>query len=155
MTDFMPVNVDNPCGEFLKWRDDGKPKVLLIEDRPGHRVMIGNELRDLGYDVAECGSLKAVQNFVSVLATPPIGILLDLSIPLGSRTDDKLENGRDCGLYLRRQPVTEKVPIVAYTAYPEDDRLPGWSDIIGFSAILKKNADSVAKIDETVRHYFH
>jgi CheY-like chemotaxis protein len=115
--------------------------VLLIEDHDSHGEMIGNELRDMGYVVTVWSSLAEVRKQMLALANPPSGILLDLQIPEEPGRMPALENGRDCAALLRGNRITAAVPIIAYTAFWEDRRIPGWEDVFRFCAVLRKGED--------------
>lgn len=129
-------------------------EVILIEDKDSHQDMIAGLLRDLKYDVRVCSDLAEVSALIPTLTSPPKGILLDLQIPDGNGGQAALETGRDCGLFLRSQTATAKTPIIAYSAYSDDPRVPGWADIIRFAAVFEKHTDSVTSLERMIRQYF-
>ena len=87
------------------------PKILIVDDSEGVRLVIRYQIRSLGYDVVEAGGgLQAVE--VSK-TEPPDLILLDVSMP----HMDGIETAR----MLRGIKETRGVPIVALTAHDQSD----------------------------------
>jgi CheY-like chemotaxis protein len=87
------------------------PKILIVDDSEGVRLVIRYQVRSLGYDAVEAGGgLQAVEVGRSEL---PDLILLDVSMPLV----DGLETAR----MLRGIKETSGIPIVALTAYDQSD----------------------------------
>jgi CheY-like chemotaxis protein len=128
--------------------------VLLIEDRDAHQFMIKNELEDLKFSVTPYSSLAEIQRDLPALTATPCGIVLDLGIPRDWNDGPTLEAGRDCALFLRSQPNTAKVPIIACTAFSTDPRFAGWADVLGFCAVFKKNVDPLETLRRAVRQFF-
>lgn len=130
------------------------PTIIMVEDKDTHREMLEMTLSSLGYETIPCSTVAEVQRQVSGLAAPPSGILLDLQIPPDTGAAPRLEHGRDCGLWLRNQTQTRDVPIVAYSAFTDDERIPGWCDIIGTAAILRKHKDSIKDFERVIKENF-
>jgi DNA-binding response OmpR family regulator len=127
----------------------------MIEDLDTHSDMIKMTFDTLGYDTIPCATFADVRREVSALQSPPSGILLDLSIPPEPGAGHSLESGRDCGIWLRSCHLTKDVPIIVYSAYTDDVRVPGWCDIIRVAAVLKKHKDSIKLIERTIKDHFH
>ena len=130
------------------------PIVLLVEDKDTHQDWLSLSLRDWGYEVIVCPSVADTKREVGGLREPPSGVLLDLRIPRMAGTAADIECGRDCGLWLRNQPATKEVPIVVFSAYTDDQRVPGWCDVIGTSGMLKKHEDALREIERVIRANF-
>jgi CheY-like chemotaxis protein len=128
--------------------------VLFIEDRDSHEEMGKEMLKDLGYVPIVCRCLADVRVLVPTLNPAPNGILLDLEIPSSPGTKPTLEVGRDCGVYLRNQVLTKTIPIIAYSAYTDDTRIPGWADLLRFSAVLEKHQDPLKKMKQEIQRVF-
>ena len=116
--------------------------------------MIAQLLRDLGYRVLPCATFKHVKDTVNALVEPPIGVLLDLGIAPDVKSKESLECGRDCGIWLRTQQHTRDVPIIAYTGFDEDIRIPGWCDVFDAKAMIKKKKDTIKDIADVIRTHF-
>lgn len=90
-------------------------KILCVEDEPGLRADIADELRDAGYDVTEAGDGREALAVLETL-TPDL-VLCDITMP-GMSGYDVLKEVRD------RRPDLADVPFVFLTA------LAGRADVI-------------------------
>ncbi len=90
-----------------------KKRVLLVEDHPDTIDVMSLELEVLGYDVTVAtNGLDAIQMATS---EPPDLIVMDILLP-------KLD-GFKASAEIRRNPVTQRIPILAATAlYRDMDR---------------------------------
>jgi two-component system phosphate regulon response regulator PhoB len=92
-------------------------KVLGVEDEPDIRQMLVRQLRDSGFEAMGVGTAK--EALESVKAEGPDLILLDLMLP------DM--DGLEVCKRLRRDPVTERIPIIMVTARASEmDRILGF-----------------------------
>ncbi len=85
-------------------------RIVVIEDNPQNARMVEKLLRHAGYDVflAEDGEM----GLACVFENKPDLVLIDLGLP-------DIDGQTVVGL-LRQQPELEKMPIIAFTAWPED-----------------------------------
>lgn len=84
--------------------------ILLVEDYPATREALRSLLEQDGHSVLEAGTaLEALT--VAAVAAPDL-ILLDLRLPDA--------HGFHLAQWLRAEPRTASVPILALTAYPGD-----------------------------------
>ncbi|HXG51781.1 MAG TPA: response regulator [candidate division Zixibacteria bacterium] len=86
-------------------------RILVVEDNPDCREMIALHLKWLGYEPLEAETGEAAIGMA--LAERPDLIILDLALPgmSGFQTASRLKN----------DPQTRDIPIVAHTAFPEDE----------------------------------
>jgi len=92
-------------------------KVLVVEDEPDIRQLLVRQLRDSGFEAMGVGTAK--EALESVRAEGPDLILLDLMLP------DM--DGLEVCKRLRRDPVTERIPIIMVTARASEmDRILGF-----------------------------
>jgi two-component system phosphate regulon response regulator PhoB len=87
------------------------PKVLIVEDEPAIRQMLGFALAAEGYNFLEAGDVEAAQNAMKYLM--PDVILLDWMLPGLS--------GIDFARRLKRDPGTADIPIIMLTARGEEN----------------------------------
>ncbi len=86
----------------------GKP-IVVIEDDPDIRQLIGEILRDAGHEVVECAG--AEDALVCLESVHPVLITLDLAMP----SMDGLQFLR----VLRQRNTTASTPVIVITAAPE------------------------------------
>ncbi len=131
-------------------------KIIMVEDKDTHRDMLMMALESLNYKVEPCASFEEVKQLVAMLPLNPsvAGVLLDLHIPATVGDVESLECGRDCGIWLRNHPLTKDIPIIVYSAYTDDTRLPGWCDVIRTAAMLKKHVDPIKEFERIIRANF-
>jgi two-component system, cell cycle response regulator DivK len=85
-------------------------KILMIEDMPDNAALVQKILTSAGYEVVL--GIDAEHGFDMALATHPDLILLDLGLPD--------YDGQTVAGWLRAEPQTADIPIVAFTAWPEE-----------------------------------
>src|SRR3989337_1972391 len=91
-------------------------KLLIVEDEPAVREMIGFALARAGYDYEEAGD--AEQAYTLVTRELPTLILLDWMLPG--------QSGLELARRLRRSEHAAKVPIILLTARGEEsDKIKG------------------------------
>ena len=86
-----------------------RPKILLVDDNPDARLIMGRSLRAKGYEVLEAASGKDV--LARAKAEWPALIILDIVLP-----DVR---GTDLFDALRADPVTKAIPVLLMTAKPD------------------------------------
>ncbi len=93
-----------------------QPKILVVDDEPAIREMIGFALSQAGFQSIEAGD--AVQAKLRISETLPDLVLLDWMLPGMS--------GIELARYLRKADVTRRLPIIMLTAKgDETDKLKG------------------------------
>ena len=96
---------------------DFHPKILLVDDNPDARFIMGRSLRAKGYEVLEAASGKDV--LARAKAEWPALIILDIVLP-----DIR---GTDVFDLLRADPVTKAIPVLLITAKPDIvQQIPGF-----------------------------
>jgi two-component system, cell cycle response regulator DivK len=85
-------------------------KILMIEDMPDNVALAQRILTSAGYEVLL--ALDAEHGFDMAVAVHPDLILLDLGLPD--------YDGQTVAGWLRADPQTAAIPIVAFTAWPEE-----------------------------------
>lgn len=85
-------------------------KILMIEDMPDNVALAQKILASAGHEVIL--ALDAEHGFDMALAAHPDLILLDLGLPD--------YDGQTVAGWLRAEPQTADIPIVAFTAWPEE-----------------------------------
>ena len=86
-------------------------RILIVDDEPAIRAMIGLTLREAGYECLEAEDSTQAQTHI--LADPPDLILLDWMLPGVS--------GVEFARRLRRERLTQKIPIIMLTARTEEE----------------------------------
>jgi len=83
----------------------GKDRILVVDDDPDNRAMIGHFLSSWGYDVDDAKNGKVALE--KVAAHPPELVLLDLEMPVmdGFETCERLKTN----------PDTEWIPVIIFT----------------------------------------
>jgi CheY-like chemotaxis protein len=107
-----------------------RPAVLVVDDHPLNRRLLGEILRLEELDVAEAGTIAEARRLLRL--EPPAGIVVDIHLPDGSG----LELVRDC----RRDPRTAGCAIVACTAADADGGLA--AHLAGCDAYVTKPIDT-------------
>jgi len=85
-------------------------RILMIEDNPDNAELTRKILMSAGYEVIH--ALEAEKGFELALSEQPHLILLDLGLPD--------YDGQTLAGWLRAEPKTAHIPIVAYTAWPDE-----------------------------------
>ncbi len=85
-------------------------KILMIEDNPDNAELARRILFSAGYEVIH--ALEAETGLEIAVAEQPDLILLDLGLPD--------YDGQTLAGWLRAEPKTSAIPIVAFTAWPEE-----------------------------------
>jgi two-component system cell cycle response regulator DivK len=85
-------------------------KILMIEDIPDNAELTRKILLSAGYEVIH--ALEAEKGLELALAEQPDLILLDLGLPD--------YDGQTLAGWLLAEPKTANIPIVAFTAWPEE-----------------------------------
>jgi CheY-like chemotaxis protein len=83
-----------------------KPRVLLVDDAPSTRVLLGDILRRRGYEVEE--SHDGLDALERVWTSPPDVILTDLVLPG--------RNGFDLVSELKADARTREIPVLVVTS---------------------------------------
>jgi len=86
-------------------------KILIVDDEPAIRAMLGLTLREAGYECREAEDSTQAQ--AQILADPPDLILLDWMLPGVS--------GVEFARRLRRERLTQYIPIIMLTARTEEE----------------------------------
>jgi len=106
------------------------PLVLIVDDSARNRKLAGDVLRAAGFGTLEAGTAAA--GIALAVEHVPDVILMDLRLP-------DLD-GTEAARVLRAEPRTSRIPIVAVTALPVDDR-PDWLSDAGFAGSIAKPID--------------
>ena len=83
----------------------GKDRILVVDDDPDNRAMIGHFLSNWGYDVDDAKNGKVA--LARVAAHPPRLVLLDLEMP-------EMDGFETCE-HLKTNPDTEWIPVIIFT----------------------------------------
>jgi len=86
-------------------------RILIVDDEPAIRGMLGLTLREAGYECQEAEDTAQAQT--KILADPPDLILLDWMLPGVS--------GVEFARRLRRERLTRHIPIIMLTARTEEE----------------------------------
>ncbi len=89
----------------------GGTKILVIDDDPDQRAILGKVFEMAGYQVSSAAD--GIDGIVSAVQNLPELILVDLMMPD--------VDGRETIRRLRENPSTKEIPIVALTAYPDSE----------------------------------
>ncbi len=89
-----------------------RDRILVVDDDPDNRAMIGHFLANWGFDVDDAGNGKVALE--KVKASPPTLVLLDLEMPE--------MNGFEMCDQLKSNPETEWIPVIIFTGL---ERMPG------------------------------
>ncbi len=85
-------------------------KILMIEDMPDNAELVRRILTNAGYEIVH--ALDAESGLEMAIAEHPDLILLDLGLPD--------YDGQTLAGWLRAEPETTDIPMVAFTAWPEE-----------------------------------
>ena len=113
------------------------PRVLVVDDDPSIRDVIGDLLELLGCRIQTAANGKEALEHVAT--GPPDLVLLDYMMPV--------MDGRAFGLEVRKQPHHAGLPIVLMTAAPDAEEVCA---AIGARACLRKPFD-INELAETVQ----
>jgi DNA-binding response OmpR family regulator len=83
----------------------GKDRILVVDDDPDNRAMIGHFLTNWGYAVEDAKNGKVALE--KVKANPPSLVLLDLEMP-------EMDGFETCE-HLKTDPNTEWIPVIIFT----------------------------------------
>jgi CheY-like chemotaxis protein len=86
-------------------------KILIVEDHPDAREILVFQLRHIGYEVIEAAN--GPEGIQRAMGEDPDLVIMDLGLP-GM-------NGIETTVKLRQNPKTAHIPIIAYTAWNEQD----------------------------------
>ena len=124
-------------------------KILLVEDNDLNRDMLSRRLIRRGFDVAM--ALDGGEGIAMAVSESPDLILLDMSLPV--------VNGWDVARTLKRDAMTNHIPIIALTAHAMDgDRekalAAGCNEYetkpIEFKQLLEKMDSFLAETDQSL-----
>lgn len=85
-------------------------KILIVEDHPDSREVLKIQIEIIGYEVIEAASGEEALN--KAVAEHPDLVIMDLGLPGIS--------GLEATTRLKADPKTARIPVVGYSAYPED-----------------------------------
>lgn len=85
-------------------------KILIVEDHPDSREILKIQIEVIGYEVVE--ATNGEEALEKAAAERPDLIIMDIGLP-GI-------NGVEATAKLKANPKTADIPVVAYTAWPED-----------------------------------
>jgi len=117
------------------------PLVLIVDDSARNRKLAGDVLRADGLPTLEAGT--AAEGIALAAEHVPDVILMDLRLP-------DLD-GAEAARVLRAEPRTSRIPVVAVSALPLDDR-EDWLADAGFAGFVAKPIDTDA-LPGLVRRY--
>jgi CheY-like chemotaxis protein len=89
------------------------PHILVIEDYRDNRDVAELILRDAGYTVSSAGD--GLSGIALAVQRQPDLILMDLALPV--------LNGWEATRRLKAHPVTQHIPVVAFTAHVAQDAI--------------------------------
>jgi two-component system cell cycle response regulator len=117
-------------------------RIILIDDSPSARTVIGKRLRDHGWDVMEAPD--ATTGAELAMRTPPDAVVTDLWMP-------GISGLQLCRL-LRAEPGTSTIPVILLTG-SDDRRTRFWAKRAGAAAYVTKTESDrlVAILDEIAR----
>ena len=87
------------------------PKILVVEDNEMNRDMLSRRLERRGYQVLQ--ALDGIEGLRTAQTEKPDLILLDISLPE--------MDGWEVLHYLKSQPTTRQIPVIALTAHAMAD----------------------------------
>jgi two-component system phosphate regulon response regulator PhoB len=88
-----------------------RPRILIVDDEAAIRQMVGLALGQAGFDCLEAADVT--QAHQRIIESPPDLILLDWMLPQMS--------GLDYARRLRREKLTEGIPVIMLTARTEEE----------------------------------
>jgi CheY-like chemotaxis protein len=84
-----------------------KHRILVVEDNPANRELLGDWLEAEGFEVLSAENLE--QSFLAFNNEAPHAVLLD--VQLGS------EDGLLFAKWIRQKPELQRIPVIAVTAH--------------------------------------
>jgi two-component system cell cycle response regulator DivK len=113
------------------------PLIVVIEDNPQNARMVTKLLHRAGYDIitAEDGET----GLTTVFENQPDLVLIDLGLP-------DIDGQTIVGL-LRQQPNLEHIPLIAFTAWPEETA-HSMASAYGCDGVIIKPIDTRAFADQ-------
>jgi len=88
-----------------------RPRILIVDDEAAIRQMVGLALGQAGFDCLEAANVTEARQ--RIIESPPDLILLDWMLPQMS--------GLDYARRLRREKLTEGIPVIMLTARTEEE----------------------------------
>jgi two-component system phosphate regulon response regulator PhoB len=85
-------------------------KVLIVEDHPDSREILGIQIEHLGYEVIE--ALSGEEAIGKSLVENPDLIIMDIMLP-GM-------NGIEAAIALKQNPKTSRIPVIGHSAWQEN-----------------------------------
>lgn len=85
-------------------------KVLIVEDHPDSREILGMQIERLGYEVIE--ALSGEEAIEKALVQNPDLIIMDIMLP-GM-------NGIEAAIALKQNPKTSPIPVIGHSAWQEN-----------------------------------
>jgi two-component system, cell cycle response regulator DivK len=101
----------NDYSKLLRWRITMLKKILVVEDEPDARQILVIWLRHMNHNVIE--AVHGYEAINKAVSENPELIIIDLDLP---RLD-----GIQATRRLKQNPQTAHIPVVALTAWPEED----------------------------------
>lgn len=86
-------------------------KILVVEDHPDSLEVLTIQLKGMGYEVIE--AMSGQEGIEKAGAHLPEAVIMDLGLP------DM--NGIEAAQKLKQNPRTAHIPVIAHTAWPEED----------------------------------
>jgi signal transduction histidine kinase/CheY-like chemotaxis protein len=115
-------------------------RILVVDDNAGHRALLEDALRPLGFEIAMAESGEAALS--AAAAAPPDLLLIDVAMPGMSGWTLAAGLRRDAGL---------DAPIIMVSAHAEDDRLSGEA-VAHHDDFLAKPVDIDLLLDRIEQH---
>ena len=128
---FVPALADVPRRQSeSQRRDDGIPRIFVIEDDPVAAQLIQSQLASSGYEAIVCEELSRAVEIAARLR--PDAITLDLLM--------KPTNGWELLLQLKNEPVTAQIPVIVITIVDQ----PALGTTLGADEYLVKPVEQSA-----------
>lgn len=132
LTMFLPAHIDNtPSSPIPSCRRNGEGAILIMDDEPSIRSMVGEMVRYLGYDVQSAADgQEAIRLFVEAQQTrhPFSAVILDLTVP------GKMGGAETLGQLRQLDP---DVKAIVASGYSDETALSHFADL-GFSGVVTK-----------------
>ncbi|WP_045233746.1 response regulator [Deinococcus pimensis] len=117
--------------------------LLLVEDNEGYAYLTERVLRRVAPTLKIVTARSAEEALTLVATRRPDLILLDLLLPDMS--------GLDLLRALRSEPVTTGVPVIVFSAYPDDANVRGAYSLLANAYLVKP--EDVDELDATMRAF--